>query len=308
MFTIGELAHRTGLRVKTIRFYSDEGLLPPTGRTPAGYRLYDTAALTRLELVCTLRELGMGLAAVRTVLSSTAGLAELAAEHLRVLDEQIRLLTLRRAVLRAVVKRDSEPDEVKLMNKLASMPDEERRRLVDEFWDEVTAGLDVDREFYARMRSAKPELPDDPTPEQLEAWIEFAELVSDAEFRALIRTMSEQNATRREDGDTALEQAQAQHWCEWSERAQRAVDAGLPPGCEQGRALADEIVRQSVRAGETADGAFRILLADRISEGADPRAERYWQLLAIINGWPAVPSRTAAALWIADALRASAEA
>ena len=38
-FTIGELAKRTGLPVTTIRFYSDEGLLPPIDRTNAGYRL-----------------------------------------------------------------------------------------------------------------------------------------------------------------------------------------------------------------------------------------------------------------------------
>lgn len=37
---IGELARLTGLQVKTIRFWSDEGLVPPDGRTPASYRLY----------------------------------------------------------------------------------------------------------------------------------------------------------------------------------------------------------------------------------------------------------------------------
>jgi hypothetical protein len=40
LLTIGELARLTGLTVKTVRFWSDEGLLPPEGRTRAGYRLY----------------------------------------------------------------------------------------------------------------------------------------------------------------------------------------------------------------------------------------------------------------------------
>lgn len=61
VFTIGELAKRTGLPVKTIRFYSDEGLLPRTDRTHSGYRLYDIKAMARLELVKTLRGLGLGL-------------------------------------------------------------------------------------------------------------------------------------------------------------------------------------------------------------------------------------------------------
>ena len=38
LYSIGDLARRTGLSVRTIRFYSDRGLLPPTSRSPAGYR------------------------------------------------------------------------------------------------------------------------------------------------------------------------------------------------------------------------------------------------------------------------------
>ena len=149
-FTIGELARRTGLPVKTIRFYSDEGLLPPTDRTDAGYRLYDATAMARLELVRTLRELGLGLVDVSAALTRSATVGELATRHVEALDEQIRRLRLRRAVLRAVAKRDSELEEVKLMNRLASMSDEERKRLVDEFWDEMVAGLEIDEEFYRR--------------------------------------------------------------------------------------------------------------------------------------------------------------
>jgi len=43
--TIGEVARLTGLTVKTIRFWPDEGLVPPADRTPAGYRLYDSGSL-----------------------------------------------------------------------------------------------------------------------------------------------------------------------------------------------------------------------------------------------------------------------
>ena len=45
-------------------------------------------------------------------------------------------------------------------------------------------------------------------------------------------------------------------------------------------------------------------LADRIAVGTDARAERYWQLLAIINGWPAVPTTVPAWEWFIAALRA----
>jgi len=57
-FSIGQLARRTGIPVRTIRFWSDAGVLPPSGRTESGYRLYDAEDVARLELVRTLRDLG----------------------------------------------------------------------------------------------------------------------------------------------------------------------------------------------------------------------------------------------------------
>jgi len=44
LFTIGQMASRTGLTVRTIRFYSDCGLVPPSARTGGGYRLGDGLA------------------------------------------------------------------------------------------------------------------------------------------------------------------------------------------------------------------------------------------------------------------------
>ncbi|GAB3392761.1 MerR family transcriptional regulator [Amycolatopsis echigonensis] len=307
VFTIGELSRRTGLPVKTIRFYSDEGLLPPTQRTNAGYRLYDAHALVRLELVRTLRELGIGLPDVSRALARETTMRDLATSHVDALDEQIRRLRLRRAVLRAVLKRDSELEEVELMNRIARMPDEERRRLVDEFWDEMVDGLDVDTEFYTRMRSAKPDLPDDPAPEQLEAWIEFAELVQDPDFRQLIRDMSTRHARTVAAGEYEQPtKAQQEHWFAWIAEARTALDAGAAPDSPAGRALADRIATASARPGQDPDDpAFRTKLLETISEGADPRSERYWQLLATINGWPPIPSTQEELRFLAAALRAS---
>jgi DNA-binding transcriptional MerR regulator len=304
-FSIGELARRTGLPVKTIRFYSDEGLLPPTDRTPSGYRRYDVRCLARLELIKTLRELGLGLGEVSRILAREATVPQLAARHVEALDEQIRRLRLRRAVLRAVVKRESEPEEVKLMNKLASMSDEERARLLDEFWTEMTEGLTVDSEFFTRMRSAKPVLPDDPTPEQVEAWVEFAELTSDPGFRQLIRGMTERHAASVETGESTSP-VPPEQWLGWMTRARECLESGLAPDSAEARALAGEFARASAPAGQDGDDpAFRAELADRIASGSDERAERYWQLLAIMNGWPPVPTQQPAVSWLLSALRAS---
>jgi len=61
LVTIGTAAEITGVATKTIRYYADLGLLPPTGRSKGGYRLFSVADLWRLELVRTLRDLDFGL-------------------------------------------------------------------------------------------------------------------------------------------------------------------------------------------------------------------------------------------------------
>jgi DNA-binding transcriptional MerR regulator len=94
LLSIGELAERTGLSVKLIRHWSDIGVVPPTGRTPAGYRLYDGEAVARLHLARTLRDLGMDMAAIRDVVNRERGLSEVAALHADALEVRIRTLRL----------------------------------------------------------------------------------------------------------------------------------------------------------------------------------------------------------------------
>jgi DNA-binding transcriptional MerR regulator len=297
--TIGELARRTGLTTRTIRFYSDEGLLPPASRTSGGYRLYDGASLARLELLRTLRELGLGLPEASAALAGRSSVAELARRHVTLLDEQIRVLRLRRAVLRAVARTEAELDGVRLMKDLASMTDAERAALIDEFWDEVTTGLDINPSFEAGMRSAKPALPDDPSPEQLEAWLELAELVRDKDFRARIRGMSEAHSAARAEGESMDEPPSTtkDRWLGWTSRATAALSAGEEPGSAAGQALAAEVTE--------AFGMSPAEAADQIATGTDTRAERYWQLMATINGWPQWPSQVPASEWIIAALRAT---
>src|SRR6202167_1525794 len=101
LYSIGDLARRTGLTGTAIRFSSDRGIVPPTGRSPAGYRLYGIDAVARLDLVRTLRDLGLDLPTIRKVVNRELPLPAVAAAHAEALDVQIRILRLRRAVLTA---------------------------------------------------------------------------------------------------------------------------------------------------------------------------------------------------------------
>jgi DNA-binding transcriptional MerR regulator len=309
LLSIGELATRTGLPVRTIRFYSDSGVVPPARRTDAGYRLYEADALARLGLVRTLRELGIDLATVRRVLEREVTVPDVAAAHAAALDAQIRVLRVQRAVLRAVARRGSDPQEMQRMHRLARLSDDERRRIVADFLDHAFEGLDIEPGFADRMRSATPELPDDPTPEQVDAWIELAELVQDDDFRRTIRRMSEQHAAGRGGGAEPADDGEPR--ADWqaaaalvAEQGEGARTAGIAPGSPEAERVLNEIV--PAFAGpqdDAADPVWRARLAERLASGTDARAERYWQLLATINGWPPVPTTVPAWQWLIEALR-----
>jgi len=67
---IGEVARRSGLTVKTIRFYCDEGLIQPISRSDGGYRLFDEGVFSELALIRTLRAMEMPLPVVRQILEA----------------------------------------------------------------------------------------------------------------------------------------------------------------------------------------------------------------------------------------------
>jgi DNA-binding transcriptional MerR regulator len=301
LLSIGELSSRTGLPVRTIRFYSDAGVVPEADRTEAGYRLYGEDALVRLGLVRTLRDLGIDLATIRRVLEREVSVPDVAAAHAAALEAQIRVLRVRKAVLEAVARRGSDPLEMQRMHKLAQLSDDERKRIVADFLEGAFEGLDMDPTFVAHMKSGLPELPDDPTPEQVDAWIELAELVQDTAFQASIRRMSEQHAAARAGGENLAPDAGWQRAAELvSEKAGAALAAGVDPASDEAARIAGELA--AAFPGEHPD---RAALADRLATGTDAKAERYWQLLAIINGWPPVPTTVPAWEWFIATLRAS---
>jgi DNA-binding transcriptional MerR regulator len=67
---IGDVANRSGLSVKTVRFYCDEGLIHPVSRSPGGYRLFSEAVLAELALIRTLKAMEIPLQDVGRILES----------------------------------------------------------------------------------------------------------------------------------------------------------------------------------------------------------------------------------------------
>ena len=65
---IGEVARRSGLPVKTIRYYCDEGLLQPKDRSAAGYRLFDEDNLAELAIIRALRAMDVSIPELARIL------------------------------------------------------------------------------------------------------------------------------------------------------------------------------------------------------------------------------------------------
>ena len=66
---VGALARATGLTVRTLHYYDEIGLLPPSARLAGGHRLYDGADVARLYRIIRLRQLGFPLSQVEAVLA-----------------------------------------------------------------------------------------------------------------------------------------------------------------------------------------------------------------------------------------------
>ena len=94
-FTIGDVARHTGLPAKTIRFYEEQGIIPPPARTASGYRLYGPTDLRRLRLVRQATKLlGLPLTEVKTLVeqafsSSCADFADQFLARIRVQSAEI---------------------------------------------------------------------------------------------------------------------------------------------------------------------------------------------------------------------------
>lgn len=93
MWTVGQMSRISGVSVRTLHHYDQIGLLRPSRVSPAGYRLYDQAALERLYLILQFRELEFPLQEIRSMLDAPRF------DPADALERQIHLLELRKARL-----------------------------------------------------------------------------------------------------------------------------------------------------------------------------------------------------------------
>ncbi|MBU3865812.1 MerR family transcriptional regulator [Streptomyces sp. 4503] len=284
---IGELAARTGLPVKTIRYYSDIGLLPESGRTPGGHRRYASDALPRLRLIQHLRALGTPIAAIAAVMAGERSLDELVSRELDAVQEQLREATWRREVLRALddCPAPERPRRLALLAGVGS-PDDAHDRLVRYWRWALPAGLPR-RLAQAVIDGAVPAPPTVPTAPTAPAAAAptTPTVLAYAELHALATADDRRRQPQAHQvGDVASFYAGLLDACALAGEA-------LVSGCPERRA---EALGQFVRTYARVDGhddtpAFRAHLRALFRRGgrAGSFSLRYWrQALALIGETP----------------------
>ncbi len=142
MYRISELARQFGLSRSTLLYYDRIGLLFPSGRSEANYRRYSASDRDRLESICSLRQAGLDIEGIRTILAS-AGDDTMAVlqRRLNEIGREIQALQTKQRILAGMLKLNGEggpktsvdKEMFVAMLRAAGMDDDDMKRLHAEF-------------------------------------------------------------------------------------------------------------------------------------------------------------------------------
>ncbi|MFF7778234.1 MerR family transcriptional regulator [Streptomyces tanashiensis] len=275
LWSIGELAARAGVTVKTVRFYSDRGLLPEAGRSSGGHRRYGAEALDRLRFIRSLRSLDLPVPQVERVLESDEAddtLEEALAGQLRDVGSQLVALRWKEASLKLL--RDCAAGEraerLRLLGALPAPPDTDA---LARFWRRALPAR-LPRPVVSMVLDAVvPRPPDEPDPGQVLAFARLHALVTDPrlerpEFRP---------SPPLPDGEyrpVLLYEGLAEAYG----LASAEVRAGRSP--QDGGALDCFVSAYAHARGEPDTPAFRRRLVGLLALDDSPVLPRYWKLAA----------------------------
>ena len=90
MMTVNEVSKLAGVSIRTLQYYDSIGLLKPAEYTESGYRLYDDAAMERLQQILLFRELEFPLKEIKEIVTRPDF------DKKKALEQQIELLTMKK--------------------------------------------------------------------------------------------------------------------------------------------------------------------------------------------------------------------
>lgn len=293
LWSIGELAEQAGVTVKTVRFYSDRGLLPEATRSTGGHRRYSAEALDRLRVIRSLRTLGLPIPDVHRVLDREDTLEDIVAGQLRETERRLAALHWQEAATRLLqgCSPTERAERLRLVGAVSAPPS---TASLARFWRGWLPPRLPARLVSGILEEAIPTPPPQPTPDQVLAFTRLHAFVSGP----CHRTDHCRPAAHRPGGVhrpavlyDGLREAYA--------LAAPELRTRRPP--RAGEALDCFVAAYAGSRGVRDTDDFRRRLSTTLA--GDPRIDRYWQLTAEVRG-PTEPTAGAAHDWLCAALDA----
>jgi DNA-binding transcriptional MerR regulator len=231
LLKIGELAKRTGLTVRALHHYDAIGLLKPSARSEAGYRLYNRTDIARLHQIQALRRFGLALAEIGTSLASPdMPLADLVSRQIDMLTRQIEQADTLRARLVHMRTQLQQGQTPELAEWLTTM---ELMTMYDKYF----------------------------SPDELKQLPMYADASLDAEWKAMVAQVREQmDSGASPEADQA--QALAKRWMALLARA----TAGNPSFMTRLNAMHEQEPEMRERSGITPELQAFVLAASQASK------------------------------------------
>lgn len=137
LWKVGDLAKLTGLTLRTLRFYDQIGLFSPSAHSDSGHRLYNQADLSRLQQILSLKELGLSLEEIKSVVTgghfSPLQIVSLQIARLKeTIQMQQKLLTGLESVSELMLLK--QPVTVEDFTKLLEMMKKSQEKVILERW------------------------------------------------------------------------------------------------------------------------------------------------------------------------------
>ncbi|MFE3445601.1 MerR family transcriptional regulator [Nocardia sp. NPDC059180] len=291
---IGELARRTGVSVRTIRFYCDEGVLP-SRRTSGGHRVFEPDVVDRLLAIRRLRALGLGLDAIDAIASGALAVEDALAGERASVRAELDALSWRDAALLAIEQAPPAERATRIALLAGAADRTVVRGAITDFWRRVLAVMPAEM-FDGFVEMDVPRIPANPTPDQVLAFAELAQLVSTPELGNVVAWQLWRSGADQIRDKRALVLALAEPH---AAVAQRVLAADRP--CA-GAELDQYVAAHAEVRGRADTPAFRRQLVAGVPD-AHPATTRYWALTAGILGAPTTTGTTQH--WLHTALRES---
>ncbi|MEU4078348.1 MerR family transcriptional regulator [Streptomyces venezuelae] len=270
LWSIGELAERAATTVKTVRYYSERGLLPEAGRSTGGHRRYGPGALDRLRLIRSLRALGLPVPEVERALERDGALEEVVSDRLRELGSELAALRWREASLRLL--RDCPAGErverIRLLGAVAVPPD---TAALVRFWRRILPARLPRRVASTVLDAVVPQPPAEPSAAQVLDFARLHALVSDPGLdRPEARPA--QPLPAGEYRPAVLYEGLAEAY------ALASAELGAGRTVRDGGALDCFVAAYAHARGETDSADFRRGLVPLLARADGPVITRYWKL------------------------------